>query len=102
VSTHPIMVGDGMSARQAIALVCTHCEWEGQASADQCSLVEIESPCPRCNRSLLDWKYADAEKCNNCGALDWTMPIDHRWCSRRCKLQGEYAAQIAEHTEAAR
>jgi hypothetical protein len=83
-----------LSPKQAVTLVCMSCGHETVASADQCGAVDIEDPCPECNRCVLDWKYMEAERCKNCGKLDWHMAIAHRWCSRSCQLQGEYAESL--------
>lgn len=82
---------------QALAVICEKCGDEWQAAEDMSDTSPDCIWCSQCESWGAVFKYAEGDVCGNCGRLGWLFDIwsDHRsWCSRACKLQGEYAATL--------
>jgi hypothetical protein len=110
VTEYPILV-ERWSDDQALTIICERCYAEAVLDPDEL-LNEGLYECPadtelsrrasterRCRGSAV-MKYDEGDKCEGCGKLGYwhgvrMSPIDG-CCSRRCKLQAEYASVLAK------
>lgn len=106
MSDFPVLV-ERYTAEQALTIVCERCYAEAVIDADDL-LNEGLYECPadterarrasteeRCRSSAV-MKYEEADKCKGCGELGFFDKVLGYCCSRKCMLQAEYAAQLAE------
>lgn len=54
--------------------------------------------CGECGSSGFDFAEMVVSKCPSCGELHEKLAVEG-YCSRRCQLQGEYAASLATASE---
>jgi hypothetical protein len=90
---YPIKVED-YAGNQAMTIRCTSCGVERVITADDI-LNEDRYACPAGCPGYAEHKYVQADPCKNCGELGWYEAAMDGCCSRRCKLQREYALSLS-------
>lgn len=91
---YPIPVKDFDAAHPSTLIVCEKCGALGEVDPDNLR-CEGYYACPRDCGGSATYKYEIAPQCGNCGTLGWFEPHVHGgYCSRVCKLQGEYALEL--------
>jgi hypothetical protein len=98
MSEYPILVSAWDEKHPADLAICECCKAEFTLDPsegdpyDMC-LTHGNTSVGKCG-GRIHFKYAEVGSCANCGKLGETDVGG--CCSRRCKLQADYAAQLAE------
>ena len=108
MTEYPILVAD-FTGERALTIICERCGAEEVIHADDIlneGLYQCPADTERARRASTEprcmggagMKYEQGDRCEGCGKLGfWTgphpTPIDG-CCSRKCKLQAEYAASL--------
>jgi hypothetical protein len=96
VTEYPILV-ERFEGSQALTIVCEKCAAEAVIDPNDLSNEGLYN-CPQNCGGLAVMKFDEGDRCKGCGKLGYwhgpfTTPIDG-CCSRRCKLQAEYAESL--------
>lgn len=96
MTEYPILVAR-WNANQALTIVCERCDAEEVIDPDGL-LNEGLYECPVGCGGTAVMKYEEGDQCEGCGKLGfWYGARDTAidgCCSRRCKLQAEYAQEL--------
>lgn len=106
MTDYPILV-EKWTGNQSMTIICESCKAEAVITPDdllneglyECpadtELSRKASTAARC-RGTAVMKYEEAERCRGCGTLGFYGDVAHLegCCSRRCKLQAEYADSL--------
>lgn len=96
MTEYPILVEMWDDKHPADLAICEKCHVEFTWDAGEGDPYDLCIKHKVCGGQIV-FKYDSGDKCDNCGKLDYRMPLSvgrGRYCSRRCALQVEWAKQI--------
>jgi hypothetical protein len=89
---YPIPV-ERYTGDMALTIACKNCHSSRVITADEIYNEDLYD-CPRECGGWASMKYAEADKCKNCGLLGFYDLALNGCCSRACMLQAEYAETL--------